>query len=75
MPSMCCSELENALEREAVVNTPKHRIEDGRILNDVHSEYYVRGGREGRYDYLGINYCPFCGRAISLGLWAAEKKK
>jgi len=27
------------------------------------------------YDYYGINYCPFCGRALSHGLWMAEKKK
>lgn len=75
MPSFCCSDLDNALDRAAVVNTPKHHIDDGRILNDIHTEFFVRGGSEGRYDYLGINYCPFCGRAISLGLWAAEKKK
>lgn len=75
MPSCCCSDLDTALDRAAVVNTPKHRIDDGRILNDIHTEFFIRGGPEGRYDYLGINYCPFCGRAISLGLWAAEKKK
>ena len=75
MPSSCCAELETALDRDAVLNTPKNRIDDGRILNDIHTEYFVRGGPEGRYSYFGINYCPFCGRAISLGLWAAEKKK
>ena len=26
-------------------------------------------------DYWGVNYCPFCGRALSVGLWQAEKKK
>ena len=75
MPTVCCPQLDEALERAAVVNTPKHRIDDGRILNDIYTEFFVRGGPEGGYDYLGINYCPFCGRAISLGLWAAEKKK
>lgn len=75
MPTVCCNEMDNALERSVVVHTPKHRIDDGRILNDLHTEFFIRGGPEDRYDYLGINYCPFCGRAISLGLWAAEKKK
>lgn len=75
MPTVCCDLLDDALERTAVVKTAKHQINDGRILNEIHSEFFVRGGPEGRYDYLGINYCPFCGRAISLGLWAAEKKK
>lgn len=75
MPSSCCDQMESALEREVVVNTPIHSITDGRILNDIQTEYFLRGGSDARYNYLGINYCPFCGRAISLGLWAAEKKK
>ena len=75
MPTACCEQLDDALERAAVIHAPKQRIDDGRILNDIYTEFFVRGGPEGRYDYLGINYCPFCGRAISLGLWAAEKKK
>lgn len=75
MPRVCCEEMDTALEREAVVNTARHRISDGRIMNEINSEFFLRGGVESRYDYLGINYCPFCGRAISLGLWAAEKKK
>jgi hypothetical protein len=24
---------------------------------------------------VGINYCPFCGRVLSRGLWNLEKKK
>ncbi|MBI4462674.1 MAG: hypothetical protein HY653_07205 [Acidobacteria bacterium] len=75
MPTVCCELMDEALERGAVAHTAKHRIDDGRILNDINTEFFVRGGMEGRYDYLGLNYCPFCGRAISLGLWAAEKKK
>lgn len=75
MPTVCCEAMDEALERGAVAHTPKHRIDDGRILNDINTEFFIRGGMEGRYDYLGLNYCPFCGRAISLGLWAAEKKK
>ena len=67
--------MDQALDYAAVVKTPKQRIDDGRIRNDIYTEFFVRGGPEGLYDYLGINYCPFCGRAISLGLWAAEKKK
>ena len=53
----------------------KARIDDGRILNEIDSEYFIRseGGRG--YNYFGINYCPFCGRPLSHGLWVAEKKK
>ncbi|MDA2913878.1 MAG: hypothetical protein V3R29_03575 [Candidatus Acidoferrales bacterium] len=75
MATVCCDPFDDALERSAVVKTAMNRIEDGRIVNEIYTEFFVRGGMEGRYDYLGINYCPFCGRAVSLGLWAAEKKK
>lgn len=75
MPTVCCPTMDDALDRGAVVKTAMHRIEDGRLVNEIQTEFFVRGGPEGRYDYLGINYCPFCGRAVSLGLWAAEKKK
>ncbi len=72
----CCADMENAIEQEVVVKAQKHLIQDGRIMNDIHSEYFVRFGHaEGRYTYFAVNYCPFCGKPISLGLWAAEKKK
>lgn len=73
---ICCSGLDQALDLEIVVKTEKHLLDDGRILNDVDSEYFVRApyGSE-RFNYLAINYCPFCGRVISRGLWNVEKKK
>lgn len=71
----CCDALQDAEARGAFYIGAKHRIDDGRIVNDVNTEYFIRAqGRLG-YDYLGVNYCPFCGRALSLGLWSAEKKK
>ena len=73
---LCCQDMDAALDREVVVKTQKHLIHDGSIMNDINSEYYVRFGyTEGRYNYFALNYCPFCGKPISLGLWAAEKKK
>jgi hypothetical protein len=30
---------------------------------------------EERHNFVGINYCPFCGRVLSRGLWNLEKKK
>lgn len=73
---ICCNNLDQALDLEIVVKTEKHLLHDGRILNDVDSEYYVRASYGGdRFNYLAINYCPFCGRVISRGLWDAEKKK
>jgi hypothetical protein len=46
----------------------------GRILNEVDSDYAVRSPEE-RPNLFMLNYCPFCGRAISRSVWNAEKKK
>lgn len=72
---VCCDEMLAAMDREIIVHRQKHLIDDGRILNDVNTEYFIRSTQGSHYNYLGLNYCPFCGRALSLGLWAAEKKK
>ena len=71
----CCDMLAEAVERGAFYRGPKDRIDDGRIVNDLDTEYFIRGASSRGYDYIGINYCPFCGQAISHGLWMAEKKK
>ena len=72
---VCCDLLAEAIDRGAFYHGAKHRIDDGRIVNDLNTEYYIRAASGRGYDYLGINYCPFCGRALSLELWQAEKKK
>ncbi len=71
----CCEALREAVDRGWLYYGPKHRIDDGRIVNDIDTEYFLRAAGSRGYDYVGMNYCPFCGRAVSLGLWAAEKKK
>jgi hypothetical protein len=72
----CCDDLTTAIDRELVVRTEIHLIRDGRVFNECNTEYFLRGGgTEGGYVYLRFNYCPFCGRALSRGLWAAGEKK
>ncbi|MGD1157668.1 MAG: hypothetical protein ABSA41_17845 [Terriglobia bacterium] len=71
----CCDLLAEASQRGAFYYGAAHRIDDGRIANDLQTEYYIRAASSRGYAYLGINYCPFCGHALSLGLWQAEKKK
>jgi hypothetical protein len=73
MTEHCCTMLLEAVEGEAIVNAPKTRME-GRILNEVDSDYAVRSPDE-RPNVYPINFCPFCGRAISRSVWNAEKKK
>jgi len=70
----CCAEFEELVEREMARVSPKHLLDNGRIINDIDSEYFLAFG-EGRWSYVGINYCPFCGRAVSRELWNREKKK
>ena len=67
----CCDLLEDAIERGAFYFGAKHRIDDGRIVNDLNTEYFIRAAAPRGFDYWGVNYCPFCGRALSLGLWPA----
>ena len=74
---MCCDEMSRAMDREIVANTERYLISDGVTYNDIDSEYFIRSGNPdtGRYSYLALNFCPFCGRPLSRGLWQAEKKK
>ena len=47
---------------------------EGRILNEIDSDYALRSPDE-RPRLYPINFCPFCGRAVSRTIWNAEKKK
>ena len=69
----CCGMLQEAVDAEAVINQPKQQMR-GRILNEIDSDYAV-GSPEDRPRVFPINFCPFCGRAISRTVWNAEKKK
>jgi hypothetical protein len=53
---------------------PLTSLSDGRILTEFSTEYFFVSG-ESRPSYVGLNYCPFCGRALSIELWNREKKK
>jgi len=64
---VCCNDLEQALQNEIIIIMDKSYLEDGRIMNMVESPFYFRRERgNSGYDYYGINFCPFCGMAISL---------
>jgi hypothetical protein len=70
----CCQEFDDLVDREMARVSPKHLLRDGRIVNEIDTEYFLAFG-EGRFSYVGINYCPFCGRVVSRELWNREKKK
>jgi len=72
----CCEEMARAQTFEVIVQMEKYQLADGRILNDLETEFFIRSPDEReRANYFGFNYCPFCGRPLSRGLWIAEKKK
>ncbi|HXS93080.1 MAG TPA: hypothetical protein VN736_00655 [Candidatus Limnocylindrales bacterium] len=71
----CCETLDGLMDRGLVENAPPHRLSSGTIITDIDTEYFLAFGREDRRQFAGINYCPFCGRALSRQLWNQEKKK
>lgn len=72
----CCNDLIQATDHEVIVKSEVQDILDGRIYNEIDTEYFIRSeNAESAVRYMGMNYCPFCGKAVSRGLWAAEKKR
>ena len=70
----CCPELGRLMDRGLVRNAQPYQLSNGTIITDIDTEYFLVFGEE-RHQFVGLNYCPFCGRALSHGLWMAEKKK
>ncbi len=73
MTEHCCDMLRQAVDGDAILSQPLSQMY-GRILNEIDSDYAVRSPEE-RPNLFTINFCPFCGRAVSRTVWNAEKKK
>jgi hypothetical protein len=69
----CCPELAKLMDLSLARHAQIHQL-SGRILTEMDTEYFFVFGEE-RPSFVGMNYCPFCGRALSRGLWNLEKKK
>jgi hypothetical protein len=70
----CCATMDMLMDRELARHAQPHQLTNGRILTEIDTEYYLIFGDE-RHNFVGVNYCPFCGRVLSRGLWNLEKKK
>src|SRR5581483_10304757 len=68
----CCEEFDRMVDLEVARHAQPWQLTDGRLLTEIDTEYFLISGGE-RRTYVGINYCPFCGRALSRGLWNLEK--
>ncbi len=66
--------MSRLIEMEFVRVGPVYKLTDGRIVNEIDTEYFFAFGGP-RPSFVGMNYCPFCGRVLSRGLWNLEKKK
>lgn len=71
---ICCEMLDRLMDRGLAENSQPHRLSNGTIITDIDTEFFLIFGEE-RRQFAGINYCPFCGRALSRQLWNQEKKK
>ena len=70
----CCPEFDRLADLGLARHAQPHQLTNGRILTEIDTEYFFVFGDE-RPSFVGINYCPFCGRGLSRGLWNLEKKK
>ncbi len=73
---ICCKDHEIAHEMGMIVNAPRDVLDDGVVRNSVITDFFLCSYDEsgGNKTYLGLNFCPFCGKGISTELWLAEKK-
>ena len=70
----CCPDLERLMDRDLAQYAQPHQLINGVIITEIDTEYFLVFGDE-RHQFVGIHYCPFCGRALSRALWNREKKK
>ena len=69
----CCPDFDRLVDLDLARHAQPYQL-NGRILTEIDTEYFFVFGEE-RQSFVGINYCPFCGRALSRGLWNLEKKR
>ncbi len=70
----CCPQFEDLIERELARQAQAWQLSNGTIITEIDTEYFFVFGDD-RHQFVGLNYCPFCGRALSRQLWNQEKKK
>ena len=70
----CCDVMERLMDQGLARYAQPHRLTNGTIVTDIDTEFFLVFGDD-RHQFVGINYCPFCGRALSRELWNLEKKK
>src|SRR5580765_1775739 len=70
----CCAQFDKLLDRDLARHAQPYQLSNGTIITEIDTEYFLGFG-EDRHQFVGVNYCPFCGRVLSRELWNLEKKK
>ena len=70
----CCGEMGRMMDRGLVRNAQPYQLSNGTIITEIDTEFFLVFGDD-RHQFVGLNYCPFCGRVLSRELWNLEKKK
>jgi hypothetical protein len=70
----CCPQFERLMDRDLARHAQPHQLINGTIITHIDTEYFLVFGEE-RHQFVGLHYCPFCGRVLSRELWNLEKKK
>ena len=74
----CCPQLSALADQDFLRIGPMQSLTNGRILTEIDTEFFLEFGPTDSYrrpTFIGMNFCPFCGRTISKVLWNREKKK
>jgi hypothetical protein len=71
---MCCDGLAALQDRDFLRVGLPHTLPNGRFVTEIDTEFFLVFGQE-RPSYVGLQYCPFCGRIVSRELWNREKRK
>ena len=71
---ICCDRMDKLMDRDLVRQAQPHQLSNGTIITDIDTEFFFVFGDD-RHQFVGMNYCPFCGRVLSRELWNQEKKK
>ena len=71
---ICCAQFDKLLDRGLARHAQPYQLTDGTIITEIDTGYFFVFGDDS-HQFVGLNYCPFCGKILSRELWNLEKNK
>ena len=68
----CCAQFDKLLDRDLARHAQPYQLSNGTIITEIDTEYFFVFGDD-RHQYVGLNYCPFCGRVLSRATTGARR--